>query len=68
MTNTGMFEDAERIEYLEEQNKFLRKRLKESNMIKTIDLLETHATIKDYQIVKLRDEIKDLKDALENTE
>ena len=68
MTNAGMFEDAEKIEYLENQNKLLRKRLKESNMIKTIDLLETHATIKDYQIVKLRDEIKDLKDALENTE
>jgi len=68
MTNVGMFEDAEKIEYLENQNKLLRKRLKESNMIKTIDLLETHATIKDYQIVKLRDEIKDLKDALENTE
>ena len=68
MTNVGMFEDADKIEYLENQNKLLRKRLKESNMIKTIDLLETHATIKDYQIVKLRDEIKDLKDALENTE
>ena len=31
MTNTGMFEDAERIEYLENQNKLLRKKLKERN-------------------------------------
>jgi len=49
MTNAGMFEDAEEIEKLK----------------KTIDLLETHATIKDFQIQKLRDEIKDLKEALE---
>mgnify|MGYP003625910541 CR=1 FL=1 len=68
MTNVGMFEDAEKIEYLENQNKLLRKRLKESNMIKTIDLLETHATIKDYQIVKLKEEVTALKEALENTE
>ena len=35
---------------------------------KTIDLFETHATIKDYQILKLRDEITELKEALEKTE
>ncbi len=34
-------------------------------MIKTIDLLETHATIKDYQILKLREEVTELKEALE---
>ena len=68
MTNVGMFEDAEKIEYLENQNKLLRKKLKESNLVRTLDMLETDIGIKDYQIVKLRDEIKDLKDALENTE
>ncbi len=52
MTNAGMFEDAEEIEKLK----------------KTIDLLETHATIKDYQILKLREEIEQLKNALEKTE
>ena len=36
MTNTGMFEDAERIEYLEEQNKFLRKKLKEATTLKLL--------------------------------
>jgi hypothetical protein len=34
MTNAGMFEDAERIEYLEEQNKFLKKKLREANNLK----------------------------------
>ena len=68
MTNAGMFEDADKIEYLENQNKLLKKKLKESTMIKTIDLLETHATIKDYQIVKLKEEVTALKEALENTE
>ena len=52
MTNAGMFEDAEEIEKLK----------------KTIDLLETHATIKDFHIQKLREEIKGLKEALEKTE
>jgi len=68
MTNVGMFEDAEKIKYLENQNKLLKKKLKESVMIKTIDLLETHATIKDYQILKLREEVTELKEALEKTE
>ena len=52
MTNAGMFEDAEEIEKLK----------------KTIDLLETHATIKDFQIQKLREDIKELQEALEKTE
>ena len=30
MTNAGMFEDAERIEYLEKQNDFLKKKIKRS--------------------------------------
>ena len=30
MTNTGMFEDADRIIYLENQNKLLKKKLREA--------------------------------------
>ena len=68
MTNAGMFEDAERIEYLEEQNKLLKKKLRESINSKVIDTLETDIGIKDWHISKLKDEIKELKEALEKTE
>ena len=68
MTNAGMFEDAERIEYLEKQNDFLKNKLKESINSKTIDTLETDIGIKDWHIQKLKDEIKELKEALEKTE
>ena len=68
MTNAGMFEDAERIEYLEKQNDFLKKKLKESINSKTIDTLETDIGIKDWHINKLKEEIKELKEALEKTE
>jgi predicted nucleic acid-binding Zn-ribbon protein len=68
MTNAGMFEDAERIEYLEEQNKLLKKKLRESINAKVIDTLETDIGIKDWHINKLKDEIKELKEALEKTE
>ncbi len=68
MTNAGMFEDAERIEYLEEQNKLLKKKLRESINAKVIDTLETDIGIKDWHIQKLQDEIKELKEALEKTE
>ena len=54
MTNAGMFEDAERIEYLEKQNDFLKKKLKEANNSKTIDTLETDIGIKDWHIIKLK--------------
>ena len=68
MTNAGMFEDAERIEYLEKQNDFLKKKLRESINSKTIDTLETDIGIKDWHINKLKEEIKELKEALEKTE
>ena len=68
MTNAGMFEDADKIEYLENQNKLLRKKLKESNLVRTLDMLETDIGIKDWHIQKLKDEIKELKEALEKTE
>jgi hypothetical protein len=68
MTNAGMFEDADKIEYLENQNKLLRKKLKESNLVRTLDMLETDIGIKDWHIQTLKDEIKELKEALEKTE
>ena len=68
MTNSGMFEDAERIEYLEKQNDFLKNKLKESINSKTIDTLETDIGIKDWHIKRLQEEIKELKEALEKTE
>ena len=68
MTNSGMFEDAERIDYLKKQNDFLKKKLKESINSKTIDTLETDIGIKDWHIKRLQEEIKDLKEALEKTE
>ena len=43
MTNSGMFEDAEKIEYLENQNKLLKQKLKEAvSKIKRIQGLEKH--------------------------
>ena len=43
MTNSGMFEDAEKIEYLENQNKLLKQKLKEAvSKIKRIQGLEEH--------------------------
>jgi hypothetical protein len=43
MTNSGMFEDPEKIEYLENQNKLLKQKLKEAvSKIKRIHGLEEH--------------------------
>jgi len=43
MTNTGMFEDANKIVYLENQNKLLKLKLKEAvSKIKRIQGLEEH--------------------------
>jgi len=43
MTNTGMFEDAEKIIYLGNQNKLLKLKLKEAvSKIKRIQGLEEH--------------------------
>jgi len=42
MTNSGMFEDPEKIEYLTNQNKLLKQKLKEAvSKIKRIQGLET---------------------------
>tara|TARA_Y100000389_G_scaffold58678_1_gene54658 strand:+ start:1313 stop:1570 length:258 start_codon:yes stop_codon:yes gene_type:complete len=43
MTNSGMFDDAEKIEYLENQNKLLKDKLKKAvSKIKRIETLEKH--------------------------
>ena len=43
MTNSGMFDDPEKIEYLENQNKLLKQKLKEAvSKIKRIQGLEEH--------------------------
>ena len=43
MTNSGMFEDPEKIEYVENQNKLLKQKLKEAvSKIKRIQGLEEH--------------------------
>ena len=43
MTNSGMFEDPEKIEYLENQNKLLKQKLKEAvSKIKRIQGLEEY--------------------------
>ena len=43
MTNIGMFEDPEKIEYLENQNKLLKLKLKEAvSKIKRLQGLEEH--------------------------
>jgi len=56
MTNTGMFEDAEKIIYLENQNKLLKKKLREAVKID-----------KDHQELngKLHKEIETLKKDIE---
>ena len=73
MTDVGMFEEYEN----DIELKKLRKELKkikadkergDNDLEKTIDVLETDIGIKDWHITRLQDEIKDLKDALENTE
>ena len=57
--------------------KKLRKELKkikadkergDNDLEKTIDVLQTDNNIKDWHIIKLKEEIKELKEALEKTE
>ena len=71
MTNVGMFEDAEKIIYLENQNKLLKVKLKEAvSKIKRIQgLEEIHAKNNGdlrVHIVKLEKEIHSLKYVLPN--
>ena len=71
MTNTGMFEDADKIEYLKNQNTLLKQKLKEAvTKIKRIQGLEKiHLTTNGdlrVHIVKLEKEIHQLKNVLPN--
>ena len=66
MTNAGMFEDPEKIEYLENQNKLLRLKLKEAiSKIKRIQgLEEAHAKNNGdlrVHIVKIEKQNRELK-------
>ena len=69
MTNSGMFEDPEKIEYLENQNKLLKQKLKEAvSKIKRIQGLEeihlnTNGDLR-VHITKLEKEIHLLKNVL----
>ena len=73
MTYTNMFNEVnDSIEL-----KKLRKELKkikadkergDNDLEKTIDVLKTDNEIKDYHIIKLKDKITELKEALEKTE
>ena len=71
MTNTGLFEDPDKITYLENQNKLLRLKLKEAiSKIKRIQWLEeihlnTNGDLR-VHIVKLEKEIHLLKYVLPN--
>ena len=71
MTNTGMFEDADKIVYLKNQNTLLKQKLKEAvSKIKRIQGLE-EAHLKNngdlrVHIVKLEKEIHTLKNVLPN--
>ena len=71
MTNAGMFEDADKIEYLKNQNTLLKQKLKEAvSKIKRIQGLE-EAHLKNngdlrVHIVKLEKEIHALKNVLPN--
>ena len=71
MTNTGMFEDADKIEYLTNQNILLKQKLKEAvSKIKRIQGLE-EAHLKNngdlrVHIVKLEKQVHALKNVLPN--
>ena len=70
MTNSGMFDDAEKIEYLENQNKLLKDKLKKAvSKIKRIETLEKHHLKNNgdlrIHIKKLEKEIGTLKKDIE---
>ncbi len=70
MTNSAMFDDPEKIEYLENQNKLLKKKLKEAgSKIKRIETLEKHHLINNgdlrVEIKRLEKKIDTLKKDIE---
>jgi len=69
MTNAGMFEDADKIEYLKNQNTLLKQKLKEAvSKIKRIQgLEEIHLTTNGdlrVHITKLEKQVHTLKNVL----
>jgi len=70
MTNSGMFDDPEKIEYLENQNKLLKDKLKKAvSKIKRIETLEKHHLKNNgdlrVEIKKLEKQVSTLKKDIE---
>ena len=73
MTHSGIFNeysDSIKLKKLRKELKKIKadKERGDNDLEKTIDVLQTDNDIKDYHITKLKDEIKELKEALEKTE
>ncbi len=73
MTHEGMFneyDDSIKLKKLRKELKKIKadKERGDNDLEKTIDVLQTDNDIKDYHITKLKEEIKELKEALEKTE
>ena len=54
MTNSGMFEDPEKIEYLENQNKLLKQKLKEEYANENAAIEGKEPTTQDADIQELK--------------
>ena len=73
MTYEGMFneyDDSIELKKLKKELKKIKadKERGDNDLEKTIDILQTDNDIKDWHIIKLKEEIKELKEALEKTE
>ena len=73
MTHSGIFneyDDSIELKRLKKELKKIKddKERGDNDLEKTIDVLQTDNDIKDYHIMKLKDEVIDLKEALEKTE
>ena len=73
MTHSGIFnehDDSIELKKLRKELKKIKsdKERGDNDLEKTIDILTTDNNIKDYHITKLKDELKELKEALEKTE
>jgi hypothetical protein len=73
MTYEGMFneyDDSIKLKKLRKELKKIKadKERGDNDLEKTIDVLQTDNDIKDWHIIKLKEEIKELKEALEKTE
>ena len=73
MTHSGIFNEYSDSIELKKFKKELKKikadkERGDNDLEKTIDILQTDNDIKDYHITKLKEEIEQLKNALENTE